>query len=159
MTGLLPGYKKCFFCGPATGGLGLEIEYADGAVICQFNANHKFQGYDGMMHGGIVAGILDEIMWWALFMETRVIAATTKMEIEFKRPVLSGETYRAKGQVIRSVHNTFNVSGVIESLSGDLCARANGYFRRIKGFTMEDIVNHLDFRGVPQEIRSFFQLT
>jgi hypothetical protein len=29
MNGLLPGYKKCFFCGPATGGLGLELQYTE----------------------------------------------------------------------------------------------------------------------------------
>ncbi|HPP06291.1 MAG TPA: PaaI family thioesterase [Syntrophorhabdaceae bacterium] len=158
MKGLLPGYKTCFFCGPATGGLGLEMQCADGAVFCQFTANQRFEGYNGMMHGGIVAGILDEVMWWALFVETKIIAATTKMEIEYKRPVISKETYRARGQVLRLIHNTYHVSGIIETPSGQLCARANGYFRRLKRYTMEDIMKHLDFRGVPEEIRSFFQL-
>ncbi|HOP84999.1 MAG TPA: PaaI family thioesterase [Syntrophorhabdaceae bacterium] len=158
MTGLLPGYKTCFFCRPATGGLGLEIQYADGTVFCEFIADQRFQGYDGMMHGGIVAGILDEVMWWALFVETKVISATTKMEIEFKRPIISKETYRAKGQVLEVIHNTYNVTGIIENSSGHVCAKANGYFRRLKRYTMEDVMKHLDFRGVPQEIRSFFQL-
>lgn len=158
MTGLLPGYKTCFFCGPATGGLGLEIQYADGTVFCEFIADQRFQGYDGMMHGGIVAGILDEVMWWALFVETKIISATTKMEIEFKRPIISKETYRAKGQVLEVIHNTYNVTGIIENSSGHVCAKANGYFRRLKRYTMEDVMKHLDFRGVPQEIRSFFQL-
>lgn len=158
MTGLLPGYKKCFFCGPATGGLGLELTYHDKMVYCTFIAKDKFQGYDGMMHGGIVSGILDEVMWWALFMETKVVAATTKIEVEFKRPILSGETYTAKAQVIRSFHNTYNVSGAIENLKGEVCAKGNGFFRKMRGFTIEDIIKHLDFRGVPNEIRSFFQV-
>ncbi len=67
MDGLLPGYKKCFFCGPATGGLGLELHYTDDGAICEFTAGDRFQGYDGMLHGGIVTGILDEVMWWTVF--------------------------------------------------------------------------------------------
>ncbi|MDD5008215.1 MAG: PaaI family thioesterase [Syntrophorhabdaceae bacterium] len=159
MTGLLPGYKKCFFCGPATGGLALGLQHADGAVFCEFTADQKYQGYDGVMHGGIVSGILDEVMWWALFMETKIITATSKIEVEFRRPIICGEAYRAKGQVLRSVHGTYNVSGLIENASGHVCAKAHGFYRKTKGFTVEDIIRHLDFRGVSPEVRALFQLT
>jgi acyl-coenzyme A thioesterase PaaI-like protein len=67
MKGLLPGYKKCFFCGPATGGPAMELHYGGESVFCKFVAQEKFQGYVGMLHGGIVTGILDEVMWWTLF--------------------------------------------------------------------------------------------
>ncbi len=157
MTNLLPGYKKCFFCGPATGGLALQLQYGGGAVSCEFTANEKFQGYDGMLHGGIVTGVLDEVMWWALFMETKAICATSKIEAEFKRPVMCGEAYRASGQLLDSRHGIYYLSGQIEDTSGRLCARGKGSFRKTRGFSMEGIIKHLDFRGVPQEIRSLFQ--
>ncbi len=62
MEGSLPSYDKCFFCGPATGGLALGLEYKEGSAFTEFTAHEKFQGYDGMLHGGIVAGVLDEVM-------------------------------------------------------------------------------------------------
>ena len=155
MNGLLPGYKKCFFCGPATGGLALAIQYGGGAASCEFTAHEKFQGYNGMLHGGIVTGILDEVMWWTLFMETKKICATWKIEVEFKRPVLCGKTYRAAGRFVRATHNLFYLEGIIEDDSGKLCARGNASFRKTRGFTLEGITEHLDFRGVPSEIRSF----
>jgi len=157
MNGILPGYKKCFFCGPATGGLGLEIEYDDGKASCEFTAHEKYQGYDGMLHGGIVTGILDEVMWWTLFMETKKICATWKIEAEFKRPILCGKMYHASGQFVSSTHNTYYLSATIKDDAGKLCAQGNASFRRTRGFTMEDITKHLDFRGVPSEIRSLFQ--
>jgi uncharacterized protein (TIGR00369 family) len=156
MTGLLPGYKKCFFCGPATGGLALELQYANGSVFCEFTAHEKFQGYDGVIHGGIVTGILDEVMWWTLFMETRMITATWKIEVEFRRPISCGKTYRASGQFLRSARKTYCLAGLIEDTSGHLCTQAKGFFLKTKGFTSEDIIKHLDFRGVLSEIRSFF---
>jgi uncharacterized protein (TIGR00369 family) len=155
MTGLLPGYKKCFFCGPATGGLALELHYGDEGTFCEFVAHEKFQGYDGMLHGGIVTGILDEVMWWTLFMEKKVICATSKIEVQFKRPVLCGNGYRASGYLVGATGRTYQVSGQIESKEGRVCASSIASFRAIEKFTMEDVIKYLDFRGVPPEIRSF----
>ena len=70
MNGLLPGTTTCFFCGRSTGGLGLELHYAGGVASCEFTARETFQGYAGMLHGGIITGILDEVMFWAVLMET-----------------------------------------------------------------------------------------
>jgi uncharacterized protein (TIGR00369 family) len=156
MEGLLPGYKKCFFCGPATGGLSLELQYADETVFCEFTAHENFQGYDGMLHGGIVTGVLDEVMWWTLFVNTKTICATSKIEAEFKRPILCNNTYRASGKLLSSAHGVYNLSGSIKDTSGRLCARGKASFRKTKGFTMEGIMKHLDFRRVPPEIRLLF---
>lgn len=157
--GLLPGYEKCFFCGRATGGLSLELQYADGMVFCEFTADEKFQGYDGMLHGGIVTGVLDEVMWWTLFMETKVITATWKIEAEFRRPIFCGKAYRASAHFVSSPHHTYHLSGLIEDASNRVCAQANGIFRKTRGFTAEDIIKYLNFRGVPPEIRSLFGLS
>jgi acyl-coenzyme A thioesterase PaaI-like protein len=156
MTVLLPGYKMCFFCGPATGGLALEVHYGGATAFCEFVAPEKFQGYDGMLHGGIVTGILDEVMWWTLFMEKKVICATSKIEVRFKKPILCGGWYKASGYFMEATGHGYLVSGQIEDKAGRVCARGTGSFRAIKKFTMDDIVKHLDFRGVPPEIRSFF---
>jgi uncharacterized protein (TIGR00369 family) len=156
MIGLLPGYKKCFFCGPATGGLALELHYGDEGTLCEFVAHEKFQGYDGMLHGGIVTGILDEVMWWTLFMEKKLICATSKIEVQFKRPILCGNGYRASGRLVGATGRTYQVSGQIENKEGHVCARSTASFRAIERFTMDDVIKYLDFRGVPPEIRLFF---
>ena len=154
--GTLPTYRKCFFCGPATGGLALQLKYAEGKAFCEFIAHERFQGYDGMLHGGIVAGVLDEVMWWTLFAETKVLAATWKLEVEFRRPIVCGKSYRSRGEVTGPVRGGYSLSGVIEDEEGRACARATGLFRKTKGFRMEDLVKLLDFRGVSDEVRALF---
>ena len=156
MKGLLPGYKKCFFCGPATGGLGLELHYADGKAGCEFTAGDRFQGYDGLLHGGIITGILDEVMWWTVFMETRQMCATSKIEIEFKRPVECGRAYSASGSFLEKTGKIYYLSGFIKDEQGKICARGNASFREWK-FTLEELARHLDFRGVSPEIRALFE--
>jgi uncharacterized protein (TIGR00369 family) len=156
MIGLLPGYKKCFFCGPATGGLALELHYQEKRAFCEFEAHEKFQGFDGMLHGGIVTGILDEVMWWTLVMEKKVICATSKIEAQFKKPILCGNRHRASGCLTGTTGRTYLVSGQIEDEAGHVCARSTGSFRAIGRFTMDDVVKYLDFRVVTPEIRSLF---
>ncbi len=156
MKELLPGYKKCFFCGPATGGLALELQYQEKSAFCGFVAQEKFQGFDGMLHGGIVTGILDEVMWWTLVMEKKVICATSKIEVQFKKPILCGDEYRASGCLEGTTGRTYMVSGKIEDKTGHICARSTGSFRAIGRYTMNDIVKYFDFRGVPPEIQSLF---
>ncbi len=157
MEGLLPGYKKCFFCGPSADGLCLEIQYADGKAFCEFTAHEKFQGYDGMLHGGIVTGIIDEVMWWTLFANTKALCATSKIEVEFKMPILCNHSYRASGLILNSTKNLYYLQGIIEDKSGRVCVRGKGTFRKTKGFTMDGIMKYLDFRGVPLEIKSIFE--
>lgn len=158
MNGLLPGTTSCFFCGRSTGGLGLELHYADGSASCEFTARETFQGYAGMLHGGIITGILDEVMFWTVFMEVKKICATWKIEVEFQRPVVCGKVYRASGRLLPATNNgNYLASGSIEDESGKSCAIGNACFRIMKGVTLGDLKEALDFSGVPPEIRSLFQ--
>ena len=157
MNGLLPGTKQCFFCGRARGGLGLELHYVDGAVFCEFIARDNYQGYEGILHGGIITGILDEVMWWTLFMETKTLCVTCKIETEFKRPVVCGKTYRASGHLLQTTRDTHHLTGIIEDGSGKICAQGNASFRKTRRILMEDMREQFDFNGVSPEIQSLFQ--
>ena len=111
-----------------------------------------------MLHGGIIAGILDEVMFWTVFMETKKICATWKIEIEFQRPVVCGKIYLASGRLLPATNNgDYLASGSIEDESGKSCAKGNASFRMMKGVTFEALMEYLDFGGVSPEIRSLFQ--
>jgi acyl-coenzyme A thioesterase PaaI-like protein len=111
-----------------------------------------------MLHGGIITGILDEVMWWTLFMETKKICATWKIEVEFKSPVVCGKAYHASGHLLPATHNAdYLAAGTIEDESGKTCAAGNASFRIMRGVTLEDLMEQLDFRGVPPEMQSLFQ--
>ena len=58
-----PNSKMCFICGLENPvGLHLHIyEVEPGMVETSYRAPEHFQGYPGVLHGGIVAALLDEI--------------------------------------------------------------------------------------------------
>lgn len=153
----LPRYENCFFCGSDSKGLHLRIEYSDHACSSSFIIEDSFQGFRGVLHGGIVSGILDEIMWWTVFTETGVLSATWKLEVEFRRTVLCGKAYRAVGKYERMKHGTHHVSACIEDDSGEVCASALGMFRALKDTDTEEFFRNLDFSESSEQVESFLR--
>ncbi len=83
------------------GGLGLELHYVGGTASCEFTARETFQSDAGMLYVGIITGVLDEVMFWTVFMETNKIYTTLMIEVEFQRPVVCGKIYRNSGLLFR----------------------------------------------------------
>ena len=59
--------RMCFACGKENpDGLGLEFREEDGDVVTSFAFPKRFQGYRNVVHGGLIATVLDEAMVTAL---------------------------------------------------------------------------------------------
>ena len=153
---LLPCYTDCFFCGPHGDGLKMLIQFKDGAVFSDFVLDAKFQGYDNVAHGGIVTGILDEVMWWTIFAVAGKISVTRKMDTEFLRPVYCAAPYRVKGKLLEQRHGNIYVSGVIQDSHGKVAARGNGLFRPAKHITPDALTAKLDFGHVSADMKEMF---
>jgi len=81
-------HRQCFACGPANpDGLGLHFRSAgaDG-VVAHCTIDEKFQGYDGVVQGGIVSLLLDSAMTNCLF-RLGIKAMTARLSVRFRSPV------------------------------------------------------------------------
>ena len=88
----------------------------------------RFQGWDGIAHGGIIATILDEVMAWALVGEDRW-GVTARLSIDFKRPVNVGQSIRAEGWVTRARRRVVDTEArVTDASTGDVLAVATGVY-------------------------------
>jgi uncharacterized protein (TIGR00369 family) len=153
----LPGYRQCFFCSKEEPtGVKLTLRYQENTVICDFTLERRFQGFNGIAHGGIVAGILDELMWWTIAIETRKASMTRKIEVELLQPVICGKHYTAKGKLLKHGHNTFWVSCTIEDDEGKAAAKGTAVFKLAKDIELHHMIDDLDFTHVAQEIRDIF---
>jgi acyl-coenzyme A thioesterase PaaI-like protein len=149
----LPCSKDCFFCSPEGDGLKMKIELTDGAVFCDFTVAAKFQGWEDVAHAGIVTGIMDEVMWWTIFAETRKLTLTRKLETEFLRPVYCGKPYRVHGTLVRQEHGNIHVSATIEGQDGKAAARGHGLFRVARNIAPSAFATKLDFSHVSPEMK------
>ena len=108
-------------------GLKLKIyETEEGSIETNYTAPEHFQGYPGVLHGGIVAAILDEISGRALMgnSSTPRFMVTGKLEVKYRKRVPVGEPLRIIGKAGKSKGKIAEGWAGIYNSSGELLAEA-----------------------------------
>ncbi|MHB8466883.1 MAG: PaaI family thioesterase [Acidimicrobiales bacterium] len=78
---------ECFGCGrDSPHGLGLVIDAVEGRSWCRTRFDRGHQGAPGLVHGGLLVTLLDEVMGSLPFDDERV-RVTRSMEVRFRLPV------------------------------------------------------------------------
>ena len=120
---------RCFACGSLNeGGIHLELHVAEDRCWTEVALPDRFQGWDGIAHGGIVCTVLDEVMAWSLA-ATDNWGVTAKMAVTFKRPVRLGVPIRGEGWITssrRRVHET--AAQLTDGTTGELLATATATY-------------------------------
>jgi acyl-coenzyme A thioesterase PaaI-like protein len=98
-----PNSRMCFICGLENPvGLHLHIyEPEPGRVESTYLAPDHFQGYPGVLHGGIVAAIIDEISGRAQMgsdPSNPRFMFTAKLEVKYRKNVPVGKHLKLIGQ-------------------------------------------------------------
>ena len=119
----------CFACGTLnTHGLHLDLHVERGRSWVELTYEERFQGWDGIAHGGILATILDEVMAWALVGEDDW-GLTARLSIDFKRPVKVGQRIRAEGWITQSRRRIVDTEAhLLDTLTGEILATARGVY-------------------------------
>jgi uncharacterized protein (TIGR00369 family) len=125
--------NRCFGCGPANpGGLHLEFQLAgDGTVVCIVAISDSLEGPPGYVHGGIIATLLDEVMSKSV-RARGLTAMTRRMEIDYLRPVRSGEPIRLEGRLVRSEGRKHWTEARILDAGARILAEAKGLFIELR---------------------------
>ncbi|HKJ31644.1 MAG TPA: PaaI family thioesterase [Balneolales bacterium] len=110
----LPNSDDCFGCGLNNPyGLQLKLFYEeDASVTAEFTPRKEYNGWNDLLHGGIISTVLDEVMSWAL-LANGIRAVTSKMEIKFRNPAMIGNSFTAKGTIINKRSKVYQVKGVL----------------------------------------------
>jgi len=115
-------YGNCFVCGENNpGGLQLtfEIDKEKRTLKTTFTASPIFQGWDGIVHGGIICTLLDEAMAKLVY-ELGYPYITASLEIKFKKPapileplLVYGEITEVSKRLIKSKSSVMKEDGTI----------------------------------------------
>lgn len=120
--------RHCFVCGvdnPA----GLHIDFYEtgpGEVTADYIVKEEFQGYPGIVHGGIVAAMLDEVTGRALMgpLDNPRFMFTARLGIKYRKPVPIGKPLRLVGIAGESKSRKAVAYGYIYNDEGNLLAEA-----------------------------------
>jgi acyl-coenzyme A thioesterase PaaI-like protein len=124
-----PNSRHCFVCG-VDNPVGLKLRFYEteqGGVAASFTAPAHFQGYPGVLHGGIIAALLDEVVGRAAMVgDHSHFRLTAKLEIRYRKPVPIGEPLTLKGTVDRRRGHTVTAHAALYLPDGSLGAEAQG---------------------------------
>jgi len=121
-------HSKCFACGRDNdSGLGLVFEYAcDGQVCASCIIDEKYQGYPGVVQGGIVETIFDCAMTNCLFSQG-IEAMTVRLNVQYRLPGMVDEVLTADAVLISNRGRMYELEARI-SQAGKVKAFATGRF-------------------------------
>jgi acyl-coenzyme A thioesterase PaaI-like protein len=120
---------RCFACGTLNlEGMGLVLHLEPQRSWTELSLEDRFQGWDGIAHGGIVCTILDEVMAWSLA-STDDWGVTARMQVEFRKPVPLGTPLRADGWITSRRRRIIDTEARITGVADDVeLARATGVY-------------------------------
>lgn len=125
---------NCFGCG-SQNPVGLHLNFYrlpdDDGAWAGWTPSSEYEGYNGMIHGGIICTLLDEIMAWSLYARS-TWAVTARMQTAFRKPVVIGEPVRLIGKVTRDRGRALEIHGeILRAADNALLAEADATFIRV----------------------------
>jgi acyl-coenzyme A thioesterase PaaI-like protein len=95
--------QPCFGCAPGHP-IGFRLRFAvDGdEVVTRFTPGERYQGPPGIMHGGLVGTLADEIGAWTVLGLRERFGFTASMEMKLRRPVRIGVEVEGRGRISRA---------------------------------------------------------
>ena len=124
--------QRCFVCGrdnPAGLGVDFEIDRERRSISAKFTPSDIYQGYEGIVHGGILSTLLDEAMA-KLTVSLGIPAVTAEMTVTFKAPAAPGEELFVSGRLTHETRRLIQAEAKIER-GPVVIAKAKGKLLRI----------------------------
>ncbi len=130
-VGKLKSMDYCFACGKDNPhGLRLSIHYKEGKVVSHFQPSLHHQGWEGIIHGGLLATLLDEVMVYAAYFEGEK-TVTAELVVRFRKPVNIGERLRIVGWIEKRFSRLFICRSQVMDAEGRIVAEGKGKLLRI----------------------------
>jgi uncharacterized protein (TIGR00369 family) len=110
---------------------GLKLQFVDdgdSTVRAGVIVPDHYNGYPGVVHGGIIAAILDETSGRALLIrghDIRNLFVTLKMEIRYRQPTPTNTPLTAIGNIVKVGASRATVHGEIRLPDGTVTAEAD----------------------------------
>lgn len=134
----VPGSPGCFVCdnngsNPKSLGLRLYWDETEKNVQVPFLPTGTWCSFDNVVHGGLVAAVLDEAMGWAVKLTLDEWAFTAECNVRYKRVLEPGVPCRATARVTEDKGRVIIAQARLLDPENRLLAQATATFLPVKG--------------------------
>jgi acyl-coenzyme A thioesterase PaaI-like protein len=117
-----PTSLSCFVCG-IKNDAGLHMHFYDigpGEVEALYTVDKRYQGYPGIVHGGILAAMMDEVTG-RVFMQGEIprFMVTAELKLRYRKPVPIDVPLKLHGIAIKDNGRVGKAIGTIQNMDGE----------------------------------------
>jgi len=125
---------RCFGCSPRNPiGLALNLrQLPDGAISAETTFTENYASYPGIVHGGIVSTLVDEVMGNTLALRHGMLAFSVSLRMRMLLPLRVGEPYLTTARITGTGHHLVQTEADITGPGGEVHVMANGAFQPIR---------------------------
>lgn len=115
----------CFGCAERNE-IGLKLQFwLDGQTVkSSWMPNKNYQGYIEVLHGGILATLLDEIAGWAVQVICKTAGMTKEMKVMYHKPLLTSEEIFLEAKIGKLNERLADIEAVLKNPKGEICTSA-----------------------------------
>jgi acyl-coenzyme A thioesterase PaaI-like protein len=127
--------RACFVCGeknPIGLKLRLRTDAERGESSAEVTFRDDFQGWAKVVHGGLLATVLDEAMIYAAGAKG-LLCVTGEITVRFVQPASTGVPYALKGRFLEDKGRVVLAESELLDANGGQVARASGKLFKIPG--------------------------
>lgn len=143
----------CFACSPHNP-IGLQLAFfeTDEGVEATWQPGKYYEGYPGVIHGGIQSVMLDEIAAWTVYIKGKTSGVTSRLNVKFRKPVSSKQSkITLKGKITRIQKNFVYIDAFLLDENGVTCAEAEAVY-----YTFP-VGKAIEMGWYPEDYNSFFE--
>ncbi len=113
------GLSACFGCGPKNPhGLRLEFVETDDGVEIEYAVPAHLGGPPGIVHGGIQATLLDEVLCMTAYAKRGTPVVTGELTVRYLAPTPTETPLRIAGRMVEDLDESFLIEGTIALATG-----------------------------------------
>ena len=115
--------------------LGYSVELTETGSIAKWVPTPFMSNSIGVVHGGLVGSVVDDVCAMALrAVDPKIVASpTVSMHIDYLRPLVLGAEYTCRGEVLRLGGRLAVADVDVVDAEGVLCLRGSGTFAVSRG--------------------------
>lgn len=136
-----PNSRHCFVCG-LENEAGLRLRFNDNGVDevqAEITLNRRYQGYPGVVHGGISAAMLDEIAGRVTMIgDPNRFMMTATLDIKYRKPLPVETPLTLVGRLVRDRGRLVDAHSEIRLPDGTIASEANVTLAQIPNDTLSE---------------------
>lgn len=119
--------SRCFVCGPDNP-IGLKLRFAPEGegVRAEFTPSELHAGYEGRVHGGILAALIDDALANIWFLRGEE-AVTAKIEVRFRQEARPGERLVVTAEPTGARGGLMSARAAVARSDGSVIAEGTGF--------------------------------